>query len=575
MAKSMGLAAAVTVGFLLAAECTSAEPKASKEVKKMSTTNAKSFLDEYQKKYAELDIRVNLTYWDAATTGKQEAFDKAGEAVLAERKFHSDADAYKLIQKLRADADNLTPHQARSLKIAELAYQRNQLPADLLKQIVELSTEIEKDIKTYRATVDGKRFSNNKLLELLSEEKDSNRRKKAWEALKQVGGEIAPKIVRLAKLRNKAAEHLGFENYWDMQIRLQEHDPKQLLAIFADLERLTQEPFEQMKAELDGELGRRFSVDPKQMMPWHYDNPFFQAPPPSEKVDLDEFYEDKTKEQIAEISGKFFADVGLPAEGILKRSDLYEREGKDQHAFAMDVDRAGDVRTLCNITPTAEWMGVTLHELGHAVYDEGVDRQLPYNLRGPAHAFTTEGVAMLFGCLMQEPSWMVTYAGADQARVDELAEAIRQQRRRELLIFARWTMVMLHFEKALYENPGRDLNTLWWDYVERFQLVNRPADRDEPDWAAKPHFTIAPVYYHNYMLGELFAAQLRGALAKKSGHEGPTIELKFTGRKDFGEFLTKNVFQPAKTLPWPKFVEKAVGEPLTVKYFAEEIRSEK
>mgnify|MGYP001084335880 CR=1 FL=1 len=58
--------------------------------------------------------------------------------------------------------------------------------------------------------------------------------------------------------------------------------------------------------------------------------------------------------------------------------------------------------------------------------------------------------------------------GADAARVREVATAVREQRRREQLIFARWTLVMLHFEKALYENPRQDLNRRWWDDVERF-----------------------------------------------------------------------------------------------------------
>jgi peptidyl-dipeptidase A len=156
--------------------------------------------------------------------------------------------------------------------------------------------------------------------------------------------------------------------------------------------------------------------------------------------------------------------------------------------------------------------------------------------------------------------------------VKDLAEAIRQQRRREQLIFARWTLVMLHFEKALYENPDQDLNKLWWDDVQRYQLVQRPASRDEPDWAAKPHFTIAPVYYHNYMLGELFAAQLRHVLAQQAGHQGPAATLDFNGRKPFGEFLKTKVFRPGSLLPWPEFVRSVTGENLTSRYFAEEVR---
>ncbi len=533
---------------------------------------AEAFLKKYLAELARLEIVAGRADWEAATTGKAEAFAAAAEARFALRRFHSDAEAYERVQELLKQRDQLSGVQARSLELAERAYLPNQLPPEMLKRLVDLSTEIERVFKTFRAELDGRRWSNNELLDILSKETDSARRQEAWEALKQVGAAVAPKLRELAELRNQSARELGFADYWEMKIRLQEHDPEQLLAIFDELERLTRGPFTEMKREMDRELAERFGVEPGQLMPWHYDNPFFQAAPPSAAVDLDEFYEDKSKEETVQIARRFFAGIGLPVEGVLARSDLYEREGKDQHAFCTDIDRAGDVRILCNVRPTAEWMDTTLHELGHAVYDLGIDRRLPFNLRGPAHIFTTEAVAMLFGALGKNPGWMVACAGAERARVAELTPAILEQRRREQLIFARWTLVMLHFEKALYEDPGRDLDTLWWDFKERYQQLRRPPGRDLPDWAAKPHFTIAPVYYHNYMLGELFAAQLRHRLAELAGHQGPTSTLAFQGREEFGEFLRREVFMPGKALRWPRFVRRATGEPLTARYFAEEVK---
>ena len=535
-------------------------------------TDARAFLNTYQEELARLGIRANLAAWDAANSGKKEDFDRAAEGELAMRKFHSDADAHRRVQSFLKVAKELSPHEARALELAELAYRANQLPPELLERMVALSTEIERTFKTFRGELDGNRLSNNDLLQLLQQEKDSGKRRAIWESLKQVGDAVAPKFLQLAKVRNEAARRLGFDHYWEMEIRLQEHDPKQLLPIFDELDRLTREPFSAMKAEMDDELGRRFGIDAGAVMPWHYDNPFFQSAPPSQAVDLNEFYRGKPKEEIVELARKFYQDIGLPVDEILQRSDLYEREGKDQHAFCTDIDHAGDVRILCNIKPTAEWMDTTLHELGHAVYDVHVDRSLPYNIRRPAHAFTTEGVAMLLGSLGQNPTWMTAYAGADRERVAELSDAIFELRRRDQLIFARWTLVMLHFEKSLYENPDQDLNTLWWDYVERYQQLKRPPGRRAADWAAKPHFTVAPVYYHNYMLGELFAAQLRHALAGLGGHKGPTGQLRFEGRRDFGDFLRTKVFQPGDSLPWPEFVAQATGEPLTARYFAAEVR---
>ena len=535
-------------------------------------TEAVAFLQEYDKKLAELEIPAALAQWKAANSGKAEDYEEAAALALAAREYHSNPDTYARLKRFLSIADQLTPIQERSLQRAELEFRGNQLPPEMLKKMVDLSTEIEKLLKTHRAELDGKQYSNNDLLEMLADENDSARREAIWRALKQVGAVVAPKIVDLAKLRNRAARTLDFENYWQMEIQLQEHDPEQLMAVFEELDELTRAPFTEMKAAMDAELAGRFGISADEMMPWHYDNPFFQAVPPSKAVDLDIFYEQKAREEITQIARQFYEDIGLPIESVLERSDLYERPGKDQHAFCIDIDREGDVRTLCNIKPTAEWMDTMLHEQGHAVYDLGLDRSLPRNIRGPAHIFTTEAVAMLFGALAKTPSWIIAYADGDPAKVKSLAPAIKEQRRREQLIFTRWTLVMLHMEKSLYEDPDRDLNALWWDLKERYQLLRRPTGSLNPDWAAKPHFTIAPVYYHNYQLGELFAAQLRHALAGLAGHEGPTSELSFNGRKDFGEYLTKRVFKPGRREPWPLFVKHATDEPLTAKYFAAEVQ---
>jgi peptidyl-dipeptidase A len=387
-----------------------------------------------------------------------------------------------------------------------------------------------------------------------------------------VGEAVAPKLIKLAKVRNQAAQQLGYKDYWEMQIRLQEHNPEEIVSIFAELEKTTDEPFKKMKAKMDSELAARFKIKPEEMMPWHYDNPFFQAAPPSDKIDLDEFYQKKKKEEIIKIAKKFYSDIGLPIDDIVEKSDIYERKGKQQHAFCISLRMEGDACSLLNIKPTAEWMDTTLHEMGHGVYCKYANLSLPINLRDAAHTFTTEAVAMLFGALAKNPIWMITYAGADEKRIKEVEEAVLEQRRREQLIFARWTLVMLNFERALYENPDQDLNTLWWDMVERFQMLKRPEGRNAADWASKIHFSTAPVYYHNYMLGELMAAQLRGALVKLAKHEGPAYTLDYSKHKTFGDFFKEKIFKPGMTDPWPKFVKDATGEALTAKYFADEVK---
>ena len=51
-------------------------------------------------------------------------------------------------------------------------------------------------------------------------------------------------------------------------------------------------------------------------------------------------------------------------------------------------------------------MSTSLHEFGHAVYDKYNDRNLPWVLREPAHTFTTEAIAMLFGRFASNAAWI-------------------------------------------------------------------------------------------------------------------------------------------------------------------------
>ena len=160
-------------------------------------------------------------------------------------------------------------------------------------------------------------------------------------------------------------------------------------------------------------------------------------------------------------------------------------------------------------------MDTMLHEFGHAIYDRECDRSLPWLVRGAAHALTTEGIAMLMGRLPRDPAWLARGRRRRPTTTSTPSpRALADARRAALLVFARWVLVMTNFERSLYADPDADLDTLWWDLVERYQLVHRPDGRHAPDWAAKIHLAAAPVYYQNYLYGELFASQLDATLAR-------------------------------------------------------------
>jgi len=137
-----------------------------------------------------------------------------------------------------------------------------------------------------------------------------------------------------------------------------------------------------------------------------------------------------------------------------------------------------------------------------------------------------------------------------------------------MLVFARWVQVMFHFERELYKDPDQNLNKLWWDLKKRYQLLN--FERDEPDWASKIHLISSPVYYHNYMLGELLASQLHNYITDNFTKD---FDSDYSGKKEVGKYLISNVFMPGARYRWDKMIELATGEGLNPKYFVEEFAS--
>ena len=119
------------------------------------------------------------------------------------------------------------------------------------------------------------------------------------------------------------------------------------------------------------------------------------------------------------------------------------------------------------------------------------------------------------------------------------------------------------FERALYADPEADLNTVWWELVARYQLLTPPDARSAPDWAAKIHVAVAPVYYHTYLYGAIVACQISDALRSAAGG--------LVDRPEAGALLEQKLFAPGASIRWDRLVEQASGRPLSVDSLAREV----
>jgi peptidyl-dipeptidase A len=518
-------------------------------------TNPDALVRELTNRLRPLEVDLGRAWWEASTHASDEANRRKAERELARRRILADRAAFAAVRAARQARPD--PAVARQLDVLHDAMVPNQISDDLQRRIVELETQVEATFTSFRGELDGKQVADNAILDVFRTSDDSDLRRRAWEASKQVGGAVGDSVRELARLRNTAACELGYRDHFALALAVGEMDETRLLSTLDEVDQHTTGPFKAWKATLDEALTARFHVSAADLAPWHLDDPFFQDPPTCGTIGLDSLFGDADLEAL---TVRTYDGLGLDVRPVLARSDLYAREGKNQHAFCIDIDREGDVRVLGNVEPSERWMDTMLHEFGHAVYDDGIDRQLPWLVRDPAHALTTEGVAMLFGRLARSPDWLGTVAGVPVTELDELRGGLAAARRASLLVFARWVLVVTHFERRLYADPDGDLDTVWWDLVERFQHVRRPAGRCEPDWAAKIHLAVVPVYYQNYLYGELFASQLETALGDRAGG--------LVDRRDAGRFLADEVFRPGASLRWDHLIEAATGEPLSAAHLA-------
>lgn len=514
------------------------------------TQTFEKFLEEFVPTYAKKFTQCNKAAWILETIGSSDAADLKAELDTELRILFSDSATYKKLLDWDHSAAIKDPLQKRQLDYLIRAFKQNQIPKELLEKLSQKEAALSMSYAQFRPILDGKKVSENDIRDILKNETNVAKRKQAWEASKKIGEVLAPQILELVKLRNESARSLGYSDYFQMQLHLQEVDGKWLADLLEETSKKSEKAYLKVLEEIEEFQAKRFHVDKSELGPWGWSEPFCQEDPVDSK-ELDHLLE---KVNIVDVCSSFYDRMNIDVRPILKRSDMYEKEGKCQHAFCMHVDRMGDVRVLNNVQSSMKWLETVLHEYGHAIYDQAIDMSLPWLLKEPPHMITTEAMALLAGRqAYREDSLPLLVGNQKQALIKKANESLKRRQ----LIFSRWVLVMTAFESSLYANPDQDLNGLWWSCVEKYQRIKKPAARENKwDWATKYHIGLAPVYYFSYLLGEMFASSIQEALQKECG----SMEI---STKEAGAFLSEKLFKPGNRMSWNELVKNVTGHYLT------------
>ena len=486
---------------------------------------------------------LNLATWDLETTGSEKAATlKAGLETECRLLCH-DKETFERLISWDKDPSLTDPLLKRQLNVVIRMFKPNLVPKELLEKIASEEANLALLYSNFRPKVHGEDLSENAIREILKREVHIQARKDTWDASKQIGKVLAPHTRNLVRLRNEAAKSLGYEDYFTMQLSLQEVDEKWLFETLDQIADKSEAAYLKVLDEINAWAALQYNIPKDMVGPWAWSDPFCQEDP-IETKELDTLVQDV---DILKAARQFYQSMHLNVDEILRKSDNFERQGKNQHAFCINIDRENDIRTLNNVQPTMKWLETVLHELGHAVYELGYSQRLPWLLKTPPHMLTTEAMALLAGRQAFRAQSLERLVGHAQKSLFEKAETSLKRRQ---LIFSRWVLVMTHFEKELYKNPEQDLQQLWWGLVAKFQKINSSGSSTQCDWAAKYHISLCPVYYFSYLLGELLASSLEAKISL------------FTS-KETGDFLNEKLFKPGDRFHWNTLIEQAIGKQLT------------
>ena len=395
----------------------------------------------------------------------------------------------------------------------------------------------------------------------MRESLDRAERREAWDASKSIGPHAAPGVRELAHLRNEAARALGYRDHFEFSLTLEELDENWLMTVLDELDARLAATWERTKAAIDDGQRARLGLAPGEpLQPWDFADVFFQDAPATAGDPLEAALEHLDPVEVAR---DYFRALGDDVDDVLERSDLYPRDGKNQHAFCADIDRRHDVRVLANCEPGARWLGTMVHELGHAVYDLAIDPDLPWILRHPAHTFTTEAIAMLHGRLVRDEAFLERFARIDPAIARDARNA--EMQRRELLVFVPWVQVMTRFERELYRDPDQDLGAVWWQLVERYQRIAPPAGP-----AARRLGLQDPRRAGAGLLPELPARRDHGVAALVgAGARDRAPRARPSSRPPPASSCASASCARASSMRWDELIEHATGAPLSVDHLAD------
>ncbi len=145
------------------------------------------FLREENEAIARLSEQVTHAAWMVNTTGEKKWQEAEVEAERAYRRHFADRKRFEKIAELREKALEGSLERRQLDRLYQEALE-NQVPEELLDEMIRLSSELSNIFNTFRGTVDGRKVTENEVRSVLATSTDSKEREKVWRGANRSAG---------------------------------------------------------------------------------------------------------------------------------------------------------------------------------------------------------------------------------------------------------------------------------------------------------------------------------------------------------------------------------------------------
>ena len=510
----------------------------------------KEYIKIRDKFYEEVEpkaIKVQIDSWNFNTNSTDENMKKMEKSQEEVLKLIRNEEFYNKLKEIEKSGLE-DKHLAKQLKNLLKEFDEEFNSGKEKKALNDKTIEIISKFNNYVPKIEEKETSLAEISQIMLNEKDVDIRKKANAATIKGGDAIADDLIELTKMRNEFAKTKGYNNFFDyMLIDGYEEDPNSLKNLIDEVYNNSKEINKQIQSEYKKELAEEFGIGVEDLREYHYGLLLDNNPTKEVNKSL------KTKEQVVDICKKAYWGMGFDIDNMPITLDLFPRKNKNSHGFCFDIDAGKDARILANLTNTTKSIEILCHELGHCVYHIGINPELSY-LDRRTYPTVTEAVAMMMGDLKQREDILKGIVS------DKVLDKYKKDLKKTEAIFINRCLLIIDFEKAMFENPDQNLPQLWHNLKVKYTGANNDEEPNN-EWATIPHYITHPVYYLTYFKATLLMAQMYNLLHKELGN--------ITENKETANYLNNNLFRYGTSIEEDELIEKFTGEPLSSKAICE------